>query len=255
MVHSWLDKYHSGNEEKITLDDPFENAKFQALITGYKLRWEDKPMFEPHILSQRCEESFAVKMCGHDFGGKLDTICLTSLKGGHIIVESKTSGEDIQPGSFYWQKLQMDMQVGLYWLAVESLGMKPEYVLYNVIGKVMLRPKKAKTEETPEEFYDRIVDNIAENPDKYYQRGKVILTSKDLENVRNDIENTVRTIDFSFGETNSKIRNPCPRHTGNCYKFNRACDFFPVCNNETSLGNVERYRKIDPNNPHEELKL
>jgi hypothetical protein len=39
-----------------------------------------------------------------------------------LVVEHKTSSEDVTPGSFYWSRLRMDGQVSVYFDGARALG-------------------------------------------------------------------------------------------------------------------------------------
>lgn len=244
VIHKWLETLNQDYdlENRYPLEDEFENAKFRALTKGYLERYNSH--VDEEYDDHEPEKIFEIDLASNPkakVAGKLDDLFFVDA-GIVVLVEHKTSGEDIRPGSYYWQKLQMDTQIGLYWLALLAMGYLPKYVLYNVIGKPRLRPSKTK-EENGDQFYNRLCDHIAKNPDQYYQRGKVRLLKKDLKNLKVDILRTIETIEFHEKE------NIWPRYTGNCYKYNRPCSFFPVCIDETNLNNIEHYYQSDVLHP------
>lgn len=128
--------------------DPFEQARAAAMLTGYHHRWEG-----------RCYEVLGVELefraplvdpatgeLSRHFtrAGKLDVL-VRELDGRRhvLIVEHKTSAEDISAGSTYWQRLRLDSQVSAYFDGAAALGYPAEACVYDVLGKLDLRPLKA----------------------------------------------------------------------------------------------------------------
>jgi hypothetical protein len=153
--------------------------------------------------------------------GKIDGI--DNLPDGRIAVsECKTCGEDIGPDSAYWLRLRADQQIGLYVLAARSMGFDVSCVVYDVIRKPSIRPKQIPTldseglkvviidatgeralnkngtprqsagegmtlvsrTETPEEFANRLLEDIQARPEFYYQRREIPVIQDELEELR-----------------------------------------------------------------------
>ena len=153
--------------------------------------------------------------------GKIDGI--DRLSDGRIAVsECKTTSEDISPESAYWLRLRADQQIALYMLAAKTLGHDVQTVLYDVIRKPTIRPslvpdldanglkivivdatgKRALNKngsprqtggegytvkghiETPQEFAERLLADIQERPEYYYQRREIPILDADLEELR-----------------------------------------------------------------------
>lgn len=143
--------------------------------------------------------------------GKLDAI--VELSDGRMAVyEAKTAGEDIGPDAAYWLRLRKDPQISLYYLAARALGHEVATVIYDVTRKPTIRPnqvplldergdkivldrdgnrvmtKQGKPRQTsssedgytlqcrlelPDEFAERLLNDIGNRPDYYYQRREV----------------------------------------------------------------------------------
>jgi hypothetical protein len=173
--------------------DPFERAKAAAMIVGYHERWKDdgeietvavEIPFETALLNPR---TLAASR-NWRLAGKLDGI--VRRRGQTAIREFKTTAFAIDSDADdYWTKLAMDSQISIYVLGAESLGYAVAETLYDVARKPALRPLTAtpvesrrytkdgrlyasqrETDETPEEFAARVAAELAENPEKYYQR-------------------------------------------------------------------------------------
>ena len=131
--------------------------------------------------------------------GKIDAIAKDKATGKHIIVEHKTTSQDIGPGSDYWKKLPIDGQVSGYYVGASTLGYEVDVCLYDVIRKPTIRPYKATPEENrkykkdgtlyagqhehdedPHEWEARLMADIAERPDYYFQRVEVVRSESDL---------------------------------------------------------------------------
>lgn len=221
-----------------------------------------------------------------EVAGKLDVIVRERRDELVRIIEHKTTAEDIGAGSEYWQRLQLDTQVSTYFAGGKASGHDVAEVLYDVIKKPGLRPgtvpltdehgikivldragNRVKTQkgawrltgdtalgyelqtrpETPDEFRQRLVDHVAEQPERYYQRGTVVR-----------LEEEERDAAFDTWQTAQLIReatrlNRWPRNPDNCSRYGRRCDFFGVCTRTESLDDETRFRRVS--DPHEELSF
>ena len=139
-----------------------------------------------------------------------------------FVLERKTTGEDIGPDSEYWLRLRCDQQISLYTLSALHEGHDVSGVLYDVIRKPTIRPRQiplldeaslkmvvdeatgermfnkdgkprqsagpgmklATRQETPEEFGARLLADIEERPDYYFQRREVPRLEDDLQAFR-----------------------------------------------------------------------
>lgn len=125
--------------------DPFELARAEALLAGYEGRYGGE-VAGYTVLG--VEQEFRATLPALPFeapvrlGGKLDAVVRTA-DGRVLIVEHKTSSEDISTGAAYWARLRLDGQVSLYYLGAEALGYEVSGVLYDVLGKPGMKPLKA----------------------------------------------------------------------------------------------------------------
>ena len=150
-----------------------------------------------------------------------------------LVLEHKTTSEDCGPGSTFWKRLRLDGQASGYMVGARALGYEPDGILYDVLRKPALRPYEAsakrKAAETPEEYRDRCLADIAERPDYYYQRGTVVR-----------LEDEERDAAFDLWQTAEQIRlsrnaERWPRNVDACMQYNRACDYWSVCAGEQSI--------------------
>jgi hypothetical protein len=189
---------------------------------------------------------------------------------GLYIVERKTSGEDILPGSSYWQRLILDVQISTYIDAVETLGYKVDGVIYDLLGKPRLRPlqatpveerkytKPTKAEPTPrlyanqryrdetaEEYGRRILEAMGEEPDRFYQRQKIVRLENERLEAQADIWQTAGAI------RDARRLKVFPRNPDSCHQWGRPCEFFPICSGLTTADDEMMFKREE--RAHEEL--
>lgn len=247
--------------------DPFDHATARALMTGYHHRWKAE---EFEVLA--VEREFETELVNPETGassrtwrlaGKMDAI-VRDRAGRVLIVEHKTTSEPIGAGSEYWQRLKLDGQISTYYTGARSLGYDVAGCLYDVIGKPGIRPLKATppdarkytksgelyakqrlNDETPEEYEARVLEDIASDPDGYFQRGQVVRLEAEMDDAMFDLVQLGRTIH------EYRRAGRAPRNVDACKQYGRSCAYLPVCTGEASLEDPTRYRRL--NDPHPEL--
>jgi len=245
--------------------DPFQIATVEALLLGYDARWK-----EEHFEVLAVEVEFSAPLInpetGHAsktfiLGGKLDAIARDE-KGLVLIVEHKTSSEDLGAGSTYWQRLRIDSQVSTYYAGARALGYEVAGAIYDVVAKPSLRPLKAtqnpkytkdgrlyanqrEFDETPEEYLARLLAHITENPDRYYHRGTVVRLEEEEREAAFDSWQTTRLI------REAELAQRYPRNADACPRYGRMCSFFDVCTGSASIEDPLRFRRLET--AHEEL--
>lgn len=172
------------------------------------------------------------------------------------ILENKTSGEDIGIGSPYWDRLTLDPQISMYMHAAETLGYKPHGVYYNVLRKPELRPyqisQKRKTAETPEEYGERAMRAMLDEPDRYFQRGTVVRLEDEKLESQVDVWQTAGNI------RNAKRLNVFPRNPDSCMQWSRACEYLKICTGQADaedrlLFEVKPKKHIELDNTDEDI--
>lgn len=143
--------------------------------------------------------------------GKIDAI--VRLPDGRLaVLEYKTAGEDIGVDSDYWLRLRCDPQISQYVIAARDLGFDVATVLYDVTRKPTIKPVQVPTldadgqkivldaqgvrvltaagkprqtgdskqgyvlqarPESPVEYGERLLADIGDRPDFYFQRREV----------------------------------------------------------------------------------
>jgi hypothetical protein len=251
---------------------PFELAKVEALLYGYHARWvevaNDYEVLDVEVeftgdltnpLTAGISRTFQT-------GGRMDLVLRARTgpyQGRVVIGEHKTSSEDISAGSEYWQRLSLDPQISMYFHGARALGHEPVACLYDVVGKPAQRPLKATPEEnrrytkktgtldkrqrtedeTPDQYRDRLMVAIGEQPDKYYARATIVRLEEeeraaayDTWRIAQEIQETRRAAK-QIGDW-AWTRNPDA-----CRKYGNACDFLPVCLGHAGLNDRTRFKE------------
>lgn len=99
-------------------------------------------------------------------------------------------------------------------------------------------------DETPEEYFWRLIEEIGNDPEKYYQRGEVVR----LEDDRNENAADVWAIGEQIRHAEKTGR--WPRNVDACDQYGSFCAYWPVCSGETTIDDPLYYRDAEE---HEEL--
>jgi hypothetical protein len=180
------------------------------------------------------------------------------------VVERKTTSEDITPGSSYWLRLVLDVQLSAYLDGAESLGVKPDALVYDVLRKSALRPCLATPvesrkytkeghlyanqrllDETPEAYGRRVLAGILEAPEKHYQRQIIVRLLKERSDAKLDVWHTAQSI------REARRLHMFPRNPDACSQWGRLCDYFPICSGTSRADDELMFRRQE--RVHEEL--
>lgn len=272
-MHALLEAYWTGANPdfaSITTGDEFKDKTLIALFDGYVEKWGAKDYLNYEHIG--AEIGFEAPLMNPETGGtsktwvlagKIDAIAKDKATGKTVIVEHKTTSQDIGPGSDYWRKLAIDGQVSGYYVGAQASGYDAQDCLYDVIRKPTIKPYKATPEdkrkynkdgslsktcrefdETPDEWYKRLKADIAERPDYYYARVSVARSEDDLMDYLFDMWAVGREI-ADAERIGRWSRNP------NACSIYGSCEYFDVCTGCASLDDVTLFRKAET--PNEEL--
>jgi hypothetical protein len=269
--------------------DPFELAKAEVLLIGYDTRWSDQD-YEVLGVEVEFRGPLVNPLTGSESriwqrGGKVDAIVREAGTGRVLVVEHKTSSEDVRQGSEYWRRLRMDGQVTAYFEGARFLGHGVAGCLYDVIAKPTQRPldvalvdgegvkivhngegHRVRTKdgkkwretgdsklgyvlqtrpETAQEYRNRIAQAVSEDLPAYFQRGEVARLESELREGLLD--------DWHFAQTLREANRlgRAPRNPDACVRYGRTCEFFDACTGAASLDDETRFTRTD--NVHPEL--
>lgn len=270
--------------------DPYKHAKLAVMLTGYHERWA---IHRHHYEVLAVEREFRAPLINpetgkrsrtYDLGGKVDAIVRDKRTNCLVLVEHKTTSEDIGPGTTYWKRLLLDSQISIYHDGARALGYPIDECLYDVLYKPQQRPlqipltdeqgvkivldadgQRVRTKqgkyretssaadgyvlqvraETPEEYASRMLEAMVADPDRYYQRGVVVRLGDEMIDARFDTWQQSRLV----AEAETLARHP--RNPDSCLRFGRPCDYFGVCTGTDDLTDPALFVQVE--HIHQEL--
>lgn len=264
-MHSMLEGYWNGKVPMLpAMDDSYQEMTLLALFEGYQKRWleSDRMTYETIGTEMRFDAPLMNPETGgtsktFHLAGKIDALAKEKATGKVVIVEHKTTGQDIGPGSDYWRKLPIDGQVSGYYCGAEALGHQASTCLYDVIRKPTIKPYKATPEEkrkynkdgslskacrefdeTPDEWYERLSADIESRPDYYYARIEISRSDNDLLEYLFDMWAVSREI------ADAQRMNRWSRNPQACSVFG-TCEYFGVCTGEQDIDDVTLFRTAE----------
>lgn len=207
------------------------------------------------------ERQFEVEFRGETYRGSVDAV-VELADGRRGILEYKTTSDSIDCESSYWDRLRLDAQVGIYALAMSE---RPEFVLYDVVRKPTIRPRKLTKAEVASLEVDlakhgranyqglvfsaevveealtdgreslplygaRLRQDVVSRPDFYFARRPVYRAEDDFDALLDDLQEQVNVLRYCR-ESLSWPRNPSACHAMG------TCEFWSLCSNN---------RRVDP---------
>jgi len=91
------------------------------------------------------------------------------------------------------------------------------------------------TDETPDEFYARVVEDIASRPDDYYTRVVVTRTEADMQRARASILDTIKLARIA------EVTDTYPMNDSSCFAFNSRCPFWLACVGVDDINDRNRF--------------
>ena len=231
--------------------DDYEQVRVEEMLHGYHFRWCHEPFdvvaTEQQFTAPLLNPSTSGKSRTFQSAGKIDG--LVRVDGRlHILEHKTTSDEMADPTSPYWAKLDMDAQVSMYYLGATALGHEVEGCLYDVVRKPMFRPKLAtppekrkftkagtlykgqrEDDELPEEYRARLREEIAKEPERYYQRRPVHRLDSQLLEFMHDAWVTGNSIRELHNAARDSGFQAVPRNSDACHRWGSPCPFWDCC--------------------------
>lgn len=257
-VHATLEHWYRTGEEKVatlqlpedvipTADTQYELRKWQHILKVQMERYfiyhaDDLTAWTPWAV----EETVAVEFEGVKFTGKIDLGYQVDGDSANILMDHKTFGMDDYEG---WQ---FRFQFMFYlWLAAKATKKKINRFVVNGIKKPQLRQGK---DESLESFGVRIMQDMIQVPDKYFQRHPLPMIAHSMEHfeervLRPKIERIKLLTQATTPDIviEALVRN---QNTHNCVKYGEMCEFLPICKSGFQR---EGHWYFQRENKHEEL--
>jgi hypothetical protein len=256
--------------------DPFARVRLEELLRLYDARWFPETAQSYQVLAVEAE--YRAPLLNPDTSapsrtfqraGKIDVIVRERDTGRTLLVEHKSSSEDISPGSDYWARLVLDGQISHYYAGAEALGHRIDACVYDVIGKPAHRRKLATPEaerkytqptkkdpttrlyanqrdrdETLEEYAERVRVALIAEPDRFVRRAEIVRLEDDLRDAAFDDWQTARAI------REAELAKRWPRNPDACKRYGSTCAYFAPCTRAASIDDPLLYRH---ERPHREL--
>lgn len=260
-------------------------AKCRALGAGYDARWSTAP-----YLAVDVERMLTARMTNPDTGrpsreleiaGKLDLIAARSY-GRRCLFDHKTTSQDIaDPDAPYWRQLAIEGQVSHYALLLWMHGEKVDEIVWDVIRKPSISPKKlTKAEakavlafgeycdqnvsqqslddvlrderETVEMYEARLVrDCTKERPEWYFQRRNVPRLDSEILDYAAELWDHGQDL-LAARQRMAKSKRLPPRNYKSCMAYGSPCKFLGICSGYDSPDSRKWQRK---GRVHNELQL
>lgn len=250
--------------------DHIEWVKLHAMLFGYHARWADW-LNEIDVID--VERPFAVTINGYQVAGAFDSVIREN--GELWVVEEKTSAGT---SDLYYRRLEIDPQCSTYYeAALQTYGEYPAGILYMVNQKTKLTPlmraenvkyklckvkgcdgalncehdrepyaNQRLTNESVDEYFHRILADIASAPDKYYAKTPVMRLAMQIHEAKRIIQTTAEDIIIATR------KNRWPQNPDSCISNYGTCPFFDVCTGRASIADNTLFRTAKV--PHEELE-
>ena len=217
-----------------------ERETLRALLAGHFWRYADDDL--QHVA---VEQVFELPLVNPDSGASSRTFSLAGKMDGIVqladgrlaVLEYKTAGEDISPDSDYWLRLRCDGQISLYVLAARACGYDVATVLYDVTRKPTIRLRKS---ETPKQYGERLLADIGERPDYYFQRREVPRLEDELVECQGELWQQTQLI-LETRRRAARLTDPSRAWFRNVGRMTCGyCEFADLCLNSV---------RVDPANP------
>ena len=253
------------NTPELTEDWVVEREIVARLLSGYHWYWSgagETPITPVEVVASEIAFDVEIKpslpgrrpMRTMTFSGKIDKIvklmgladCIQPL----AIMEHKTTGESIEPGSDYWLVAELDPQTLRYAYAARKLGHAVETVVRDVVRKPSIRPRKITKAEAAQIATDgtycgetvpevhrsvkagdvepavlygaRLTQDIAERPTFYFARREIPLRRADIDDVMNQVWAEAHAI------REARARGIWPQNRSACLEYGR-CPYLSHC--------------------------
>ncbi len=242
-------KHIDGLEHIWDMDNPEADAQLleikekcfgmvEAVMPHYFEMWQDKKeSFEWVETEQVFKIPFAY---GSDpelavpLTGRIDGVCRV---GGKLwLFETKTKGR--------WNSIDLhkkvlnDLQCLMYsWVVREKYGEAPVGIIYNLIRRPQLRPRKT---ESVGDFSERCANDVEMRPEFYFEQLEVYTGADKLDSF---LEFTLKPMIADFMHWHNNKDTATYQNPNSCIAIYGACPFIDVCN-EVSAGSTAALSKF-----------
>jgi len=243
-------------------NDPYTIRRLHALMDGYdtvygasrqnyKTVSAEREYRAPLINPMTMKESRTWLLAG-----KIDAI-VEDANGNQIIVEHKTTSDSVAPESDYWPRLTVDGQISGYMVGAATLDINAVHCLYDVIHKPAIKPHLATPpdklkynkdgrlsatcrleDESPDDYYRRLRDDIFERPEYYYARREIVRMDDEITEYMGDM--------WAVGQMirDCQLSKRWPKNVSACTAMGTCCYFY-VCTRCASIEDNTMFMTVD----------
>jgi hypothetical protein len=237
VLEEWNNR---AREHKLSMPDIIAG---EILLVAYDTSYELDP-----TESLAIEEQFTAHVIAPDGKPVPDMVLIgfTDVETDTWFMDHKTIGSNITPT--YINQLNQDSQAELYMMALQDIGQEPEYAIWDVVRRPLLK-RRLKTPEAEREYYKRdckggkkgdpkpgtylrdeswaelrarFADDVSSSPDTYLRRVKIYKSEEEIAARRYDTWATARLIQGAIK------CDAFPRNEGGCNKYG-GCEYIPLC--------------------------
>lgn len=261
-----------------------EQETAYRLLMGYFWKYQDD---EIEIVAT--EQAFEIPIYNPSTGRKIKKTCagkidkIIRVNGRLMLMEHKTTGDSIDIDSDFWRPLRLDFQISRYFHAAQRLNYPVESVLYDVVHKPDIKPRKIpildehglkvvldadgnrvllkngkprqsgdesqgwtlqQRRESSDEYGERLNNDIADRPQHYYARREISRMESDLAEFDADLYAVQMQI------RDSLKYGRWPRNVRSC-RNPFPCAYLKVCDHNFNESVPEGFVRVD--DPHPEL--
>lgn len=290
VIHTALEQWYKtvGASDRLLrvldlIDDQFPGRKndpeqrhrwhqARAMFEGYAARYPDEAFEIVEI-----EKQFTAEIRNPDTGRLSQTFVMAGKADGIVLQDGELYLLEHKTASYitadYLDRLWTDTQIALYCHYLRQIGYPIVGVIYNVLLKTRLKQREGETLEAfearraalaaknktgrstakrqePEsdaEFRARLADWYARPGAGAFHRERIYLSADRMAMLQDEVwEITQQYLD-------AKRRGKWLLNTSQCFSFQRACDYLPLCQSGFSSNVRDNLYEVVP--PHEELSL
>lgn len=224
---------HQDEQDKLDIT----KATCKAMLNGYRNKWDffgDDTIKEYEFILPIINPKTKAKSRSFYLAGKIDAI--TQIDDQYWLVEYKTAS---QINSDYFYRLDLDEQISLYMYAAKrALKINPVGIIYRVIRKPSIRPKK---NESINQYCYRLERDYIERNDFYFFEGRFYRDDTAVKDFERELW------EFTKQKLYDTHHNIHYKNPSRCLDYG-VCEYFPLCTKQPDAEAL-----FEKKAPHEEL--
>lgn len=234
--------------------DAYDQVRVEVMLEAYDRHW---CRTRDDYVTRGTEVVFDRPQKGWTLAGRFDGLIEERQSRELLVLEHKTTSDELGPEAPYWDALPMDWQVLNYLRASEAEG-----VLYDVLKKPAIVPLKATPVEkrrwkqdgslyANQRSEDESIEAWRGRLQEQYLDGSVWFERRVLRRTQAEVARAITEMDQLAAEILAvDADRPAPRTPSACQRYGRQCDYYRACTGQAQLAELPLYQATTP---HEEL--